>query len=127
MRIASRKDMQKEAPEKYQDEIFEDLNELDEQRAKEALALVQKKYMLIKCEGERERARITQRLEASSAIGPWSGGHDNSSFGSCSFSLALHTGEAMSASSRTVQVVDEATSESSWTSLAREGKRLVEQ
>ena len=39
-----------------------------------------------------------QRLEASSAIGPWSGGHDNSSFGSCSSSLALHTDDAMSAS-----------------------------
>ena len=54
-----------------------------------------------------------------SSAGPWSGGHDNSSFGSCASSLALHTDEAMSASSRMVQEVDEATSESSWTSLAK--------
>ena len=68
-----------------------------------------------------------QRLEASSAMGPWSAGHDISSFGSCSLSLALHTDEVVSASSRMVQEVDEVTSESSWIALAKgEGKRLVE-
>ena len=51
---ASKKDMQKEAPEKYQETILEILKELEEQRAKEALALVQKKHVLIKCESERE-------------------------------------------------------------------------
>ena len=53
--MVSKRDMQKEAPEKYQEKIFEDFKELEEQRAKEALALVQKKHMLIKWEGERER------------------------------------------------------------------------
>ena len=79
-----------------------------------------KEHMLIKCEGERERARIMQRLEASSATGPWSGGHDNSSFG---FLARPHTDEAMSASSRMVQEVDEATSETSWTALAKGKER----
>ena len=87
--------------------------------SKEALALVHKKHKLIKWEGERERARTLQRLESSKAIGQWIGVHDNSSFGSCSSSLALGTDEAMSASSRTAQEVDEAMSESSWTALAK--------
>ena len=54
-----------------------------------------------------------QRLEASRAMGPWSGGHDYSSLGSCSSSLAFNTDEAVSATSRMAQEVDEAMSESS--------------
>ena len=88
--MVSKRDMQKEAPEKSQEKIFEEFKVLEEQRAKEALALVQKKHMLIKYEGERERARTMRRLEESRGIGPWSGGHDCPSFGSCSSSLALH-------------------------------------
>ena len=42
--MVRKKDMQKEAPEKYQGNIFPELKELEEQRAKEALALVQKKH-----------------------------------------------------------------------------------
>ena len=106
--LVSEKDMQKETPEKYLEKIFEEFKEVEEPRAKEALALVQKKHMLIKCESERERVRNMQRSWASSATGPWSRGHDNSSFGSCASSLALHTDEAMSASSRMVQEVEEA-------------------
>ena len=59
-----------------------------------------------------------QMLDASKALGPWSRGHDNSSFGSCSSSLAFDTDEVMSASSRMAQDADEAMSESSWTALA---------
>ena len=62
-------------------------------------------------------------LEASRATGPWSGGHDYSSFGSCSSSPAPHTDEAMSAFSRMAQEVDEAMSESSWTALAKGKER----
>ena len=73
--LVSKKDMQKTAPKKYQEKVFEEFKEMEEHRAKEALALVQKKHKLIKCEGERRRARVMQRLEASRARGPWSGGH----------------------------------------------------
>ena len=66
-----------------------------------------------------------QRLEESRAIGPLSGAHDNSSFGSCSPSQAFDSDEVMSASSEIAQEVDEAMSESSWTAKG-EGKRLVE-
>ena len=46
--------MQKKAPKKYQVEVFDEFKELAEQRAKEALELLQKKHMLIKWEGERK-------------------------------------------------------------------------
>ena len=38
--LVSKKDMQKTAPETYQEKIFEEFKEMEEQRAKEALALV---------------------------------------------------------------------------------------
>ena len=66
-----------------------------------------------------------QRLEASRATGPQSRGHDNSSFGSCSSSLAFNTDEAMSASSRMAQDADEAMSEQSVTALAKAGGSLT--
>ena len=102
----------------FQRQIFQELKELDEQRTKEPLELVQRKHKLIKCEGERERARMLQRLESPRAGGQWSGNHDNSSFGSCS--LAFDTDEAMSAPSKRAKDADEAKSKSSWTALARD-------
>ena len=95
--MVRKKDTQRIAPKDCQIKIFVEFEELEVQKAKEALTLVQKKHKLIKWECERERARTMQRLEASRASGPRSGGHDNSSCGSCSASLALHTDEAMSA------------------------------
>ena len=41
--MVSKRDMQKEAPQKYHLNIFQEFKELEEQRAKETLALVQKK------------------------------------------------------------------------------------
>ena len=119
--MVSKRDMQKKHPK--QEKIFEEFKELEEQRAKEALELVQKNHMLIKWEGERETTRTMQRLEESRAISPWSGCHDYSSFGSCSSSLAPNADEAMSASSRMAQGVDEVMSESSWTALTKEKER----
>ena len=60
------------APEDCQRKMYEELK-LEEQRAKEALVLVQKKHKLIKWEGERERARTMQRLEVTRTMSPWSG------------------------------------------------------
>ena len=115
--------MQKPAFQDFQRQIFQELNEREEQTTKEALELVQRKHKLIKWEGERERARTLQGLEASRAIVPWSGAHDNSSSGSCSSSLAFGTDDAMSASSRMAQDVDEAMSDLSWPALAWEKER----
>ena len=84
--------MQKTAPEDFQWQIFQEIQELKEQKTKEALELVLRKHKLIKWEGELERAaRTLQRLESSSGTGQWSGAHDNSSFGSCSSSLTFDT------------------------------------
>ena len=64
-----------------------------------------------------------QRMELSGAVGHCSRAFDNSSFGSCSSSLALDTDEAMSASSRVAQDADEAMRRSSWIALAKEKER----
>ena len=65
--------MQKVAPEKYQEKIFEELKELEEQKTREALELVQIKHKLTS-EGERERARMLQGMELSGAVGHFSEG-----------------------------------------------------
>ena len=75
----SKKDMQWTAPEDCQRKHYEELKELEEQRAKEALVLVQQKHKLKKWEGEREKARTMQRLDVTRTMSPWSGGHDRSS------------------------------------------------
>ena len=62
-------------------------------------------------------------MELSGAIGQFSGALDNSSFGSCSSSLALDTDVAMSASSRMAQDANDAMSEASWPALAKEKER----
>ena len=57
--------IQSNATEKYYETIFEELRELEEKKSKEALVLVQKKHILLRCESERERARMLQRLGGS--------------------------------------------------------------
>ena len=68
---------QRAAPGKYQEKIFEELKELEEQKTREALE--QKRLELIKLEGERERVRMLQGLVLSRAVGHWSEARDNSS------------------------------------------------
>ena len=121
--MAGKMNMQKTAPEDFQRQIFQELRELEEQKTKDTLELVQRKAKLIKWEGERERARTLQRLESSRAARQWSGVHHNSSLGSCSSSLAFDTDEAMSASSQMEKDADEAMSESSWTAQAKGKER----
>ena len=92
--------MQKEAPKKYQEKVFEEFKESEEQKAKEALELVQKQRMLIKWEVERGKATIVQRLGGSRAIRHWNDARDSMSRESCSSSMACDTEEAGSESSR---------------------------
>ena len=68
--MVSKRDMQKEAPEKYQEKIFEEFKELEEQRAKVALALVQKKHMLFEWEVHGPEATTVRLLVL--AHRPWS-------------------------------------------------------
>ena len=99
------------------------LKELEEQKTREALELIQRKHKLLKWEGERERARMLQRMELSGAVRHCSGAFHNSSFGSSSPSLALETDEAMSVSSKMAQDADDAMPESSRTALAKGKER----
>ena len=101
---------------------YDELKELEEQRATETLVLVQKKHKLIKWEGERETARTMQSLEVTRTMGPLSG-HARSSFGSCSPSLVPNIDEAMSVISRMAQEMEEAKSEAPWTAQAKEKER----
>ena len=66
---------------------------------------------------------MLQWLESSGAVGQCSKAFDNSSFGSCSSSLALDTDEAMSASSKMAQNADDAMSKSSWSDVAKGKER----
>ena len=66
---------------------------------------------------------MLQGMELSGAVGHFSGGLDNSSFGSCSSFLAHDTNEATSASSWVAQDADDAMSEPSWTALTKRKER----
>ena len=99
------------------------MKELEEQKTREALELVQCKHRLVNWDGDRERARMLHRMELSGAVGHCSGAFDNSSFGSCSSSLALDTDEAMFASYKMAQDADDAMSESSWAAAAKGKER----
>ena len=117
--VVSKRDMQKEAPKKYRDKVFEEFKELEGQRAKEALELVQKKHMLIKWEGERERARMLQRLEGSRAIRNWTDARDTMSVESCSSSTACDMEEVCSESSRKMKDMEKTTPEASWITMTK--------
>ena len=78
------------------------MKELEEQKTRETLELLQRKQKLVKWEGERERerARMLQRLKSSGAAGHCG----PEPFGSCSSSLALDRDEAMSAPPKMAQL-----------------------
>ena len=108
--VVSKKDTQKEAHQKYQENIFEEFKELEEQRAKEVLLeLVQMKHELFKWEGERERAIILQRLGGSRATRHWNDPRDIMSVESCSSSMACVMEEAGSEFSRKMKDKEETT------------------
>ena len=49
--------IQSKATEKYYETIFEELKELEEKESKEALVVVQKKHIFVRCQSARARAR----------------------------------------------------------------------
>ena len=78
------------ATEKYCETIFEELKDLEEKKSREALVLIQKKHILIRCQNEREKARMLQRLGGPRAIGRRSDAQDTFSFESCSSCEVCH-------------------------------------
>ena len=61
--VMSKRDMQKEAPKKYQVKVFQKPKELEEQRAEEALGLVQKKQMLIMWKAKEKEQHVCKDWE----------------------------------------------------------------
>ena len=119
--VEDRTRLQSNATEKYYETIFEELRELVQKKSKEALVRVQKKHILSRCENERDRARMLQRLEG---IRHWTGTRDIMSVESCSSSMTDDMEEVCSESSRKMKDVEETTSRASWTTV-KKGKQEV--
>ena len=83
--------MQKVAPEKYQEKIFDELRSWRSRRQEKHWSF------WVKLDYERDRARMTQGMELSGAEGDSSGALDSSSWDSCSPSVAPDADDAMSA------------------------------
>ena len=98
------------------------MRELEEKKSKEALVLVQQKHILRRCQSERERARMLQRLGGSRAIRHWSDARDTISVESCSCSMACDMEEVCLECSRKTIDMDETSSEASWTAVIK-GKK----
>ena len=104
---------QRKATEKYCETVFEELRKLEEKTSKEALVLVQKKHILLRCQSEKEKAKILQRSGGSRATRNRSGAQDTLSFESCSSSMACDLEEVSSESSKRMKTWNETTSEAS--------------
>ena len=57
--------LQSTATEKYYDQIFEEMEELEEKKSKEALLFVQKKHIVMRYQSESDKARTLQRSGSS--------------------------------------------------------------
>ena len=60
--------MQKSAPENYQEKIFEELKEVEDQKTREALELLTTEAQVGKWEGERVRARMVRVVKGSRTV-----------------------------------------------------------
>ena len=97
--------MLSKAPEEYCKTIFEELRELEDQKPREALIPREKKHRLMKCQNERDKARMIQRMKGLRVARQ---GFDTLSFGS-------------GTSSR--KEVDDMASETSWTAVRKSKER----
>ena len=94
--VASKRNMQKETPQKYQEKVFEEFKELEEKLWNSC----KKKAYAHKWEGESERARMLRRLGGSRAVEHWNEARDIMSVESCSLSMARDIEEVCSESLR---------------------------
>ena len=65
--------LQSRATEKYCEQNFEEMKELEEKRSKESLLLVQKKHILMRYQNERDKVRMPQRSGSSRVTKNWCG------------------------------------------------------
>ena len=57
--------LQSRATEKYVEQISEEMKELEENKSREAMLLVQKRHIEMRCQSERDKARMLQRFGSS--------------------------------------------------------------
>ena len=107
------------ATEDVQRQMLQEFKELEEQKTKEELELVPYVDQVGEVQGRVAKTNVDSNRSSGLER------NDNSSFGSCSSSLAFDTHEVMSASSQMTQDVDEPMSGSSWTALAKERREEV--
>ena len=91
--------------EKYDDQIFQEMKELEEKKSEEALLLVQKKYDFWRHQNERHEARRLQRSGSSRRVKKEADSQDLLSFQSCRSSAVDHVEEMSLQSPRMIQVV----------------------
>ena len=103
--------MQSRATEKYCEQIFEEMKELEEKKSKEALTLVQKKDDLWRYQNERDEARRLQRSGSSRRMKNQADSQDLLSFQSCRSSTVDHVKEMSLESPRKIQDVQVVMSE----------------
>ena len=103
--------MQSRATEKYCEQIFEEMKELEEKKSEEALLLVQKKFDLCRYQNERDEARRLQTSGSSRRTKKEADSHDLLSFQSCRSSAVDHVEEMSLESPRKIQDVQVVMSE----------------
>ena len=115
--MVSMKDMQKTAPEMCEEKIFEEFKEMEEERAQKSFRARTKEAHADRVgrrKGKGKDQRKGWRSREQKVHGP-----EATTILQRFLHNDIHTDEAMSASSRMAQEVDEAMSESSWTALAK--------
>ena len=106
--------LQSRATEKYHEQTFEEMEELEEKKSKEALPLVQKKHILMRYQNERDEARRLQRSGSSRGTRKEADLQDLLSFESCRSSAVEYIEEISTESPRKMQDEQEVTSEAPW-------------
>ena len=95
--------LQRRATEKYYEQIFEDMKELEEKKSEEASPLVQKKHTLWKYQNEKDDARRLQRSGSSRRTKKEADSQDFLSVQSCRSSAVDHVEEIIWSLRKTIR------------------------
>ena len=115
---------QSKATEKYCETIFPGAEGVGRELER-SLGTRSEKHILVRCQSERERARMLQRLGGLRSTGHGSDARDTLSFESCSSSMASDMEQVSAESSKRMKDMDETTSEAAWTALTNGKEKEV--
>ena len=118
--------LQSKATDKYDEQIFQEMKELDERKSKEALLHVQKKHILMLFQNETDKGRRLQRSGSSRRTKKEADSQDLLSVESCRSSAVDHVGEMSLVSPRKIQDVQVVMSETVGKATIEERRRCVE-